>query len=69
MMRAGQCKELSLDSRRIIAKLVVAIAEGRPQAEVAAAFRACGARFKHFSEGATRGFLEIKYNLAATCTL
>ena len=42
-MRAGQCKELSLDSRRIIAKLVVAIAESRPQAEVAAAFRACGA--------------------------
>ena len=38
----GQCKELSLDSRRLIAKLVVAIADGRPQAEVAAAFRACG---------------------------
>ena len=48
-MRTGQCKELSSESRCIIAKLVVAIAERKPEAEIASAFRACGALTQHVS--------------------
>ena len=55
-MRTGQCKELSSESRRIIAKLVVAIAERKPEAEVAAAFRACGALLQQAPVG-----LEVKF--------
>jgi hypothetical protein len=43
----GQCKELGLSSRVTIARLIVALAERRPQVEIAKAFRDCGYDVAH----------------------
>lgn len=44
MIDYGQCKELGLESRLRIARFIVALAEQRPQVEIAKTLRDCGMR-------------------------